>query len=146
MSPSFCLIWAYFVFYIVAALFQILIAEIAYYIKPELSDNYAAMIIMALAPMYFIGAPVGWLIIKKIPAEKPAPVKWNAGQILGGFFAAYGLIYVSNLIGTTIGTAIESLVPGAQAATNDVQDLIFSGNISILPTEQLSVDRAVIII
>ena len=122
---------SYFTFFIVTSVLQAVVALVARQINPDIMDNYAAKIILALAPMYLVGAPIALLIMKKLPAGKPQGTKWNAGQIIGGFFVAYGLVYVSNIIGTTLGAVIEALVPGAQAATNDTQELVASGSILV---------------
>mgnify|MGYP002851993493 CR=1 FL=1 len=123
--------FSYFIFYIVTAILQIVVSDLVNAFAPDAAENYAISIIMALAPIYLIGAPVAYLVIKKLPAEKPAKNKWTALQLIGGFFVAYGLIYVSNIVGTSIGTVIESIFPDLRAATNDVQDLVFSGDMIV---------------
>ncbi len=121
----------YFTFYIASAIAQLIVMLAAYKLFPEVQESYVMRIVLSLAPMYFIGAPTLWLVLKKLPAEKPEGKRWNIFQIIGGFFAAYALVYLSNIIGTTLGTIIEGIFPDAQAATNDVQDLVASGNIVV---------------
>ena len=65
--------------------------------------------------------------MNKVPAEKPARNKWNFGQIVGGFIVGYSLMYIGSIIGSYIGTIIESFFPDAQASTNNVQELVLTG-------------------
>ncbi len=122
---------AYFTFFMVTSILQVITSLVARWVYPAVTDNYAAKIILALAPMYLVGAPIGFLIMSKLPVEKQPGMKWNAGQAIGGFFVAYGLVYASNIVGTTIGTIIEEIFPGAQAATNDTQELVASGSLLV---------------
>ena len=122
---------SYFLFSIVAAVFQIIVSVIVDAINPDLWDNYLFMITASLLPMYLIGAPVCYLLMKRLPSEKPEKAPWGFGKFVAGLIIAFGLMYIGSFIGTYIGLLIESFAPEAQASTNTVQELVFSGDMMV---------------
>ena len=118
---------SYFVFWILTIIAGNAAALVLYFIDPDITDNYLIRILAAILPMYLIGAPVCWLMMMRVPAEKPEKTRWSFWQIVGGFIVAYSLMYLGSIIASYIGAFIESFFPDAQAATNDVQELVLTG-------------------
>ena len=118
---------SYFLFWVVALIVSIFVSIILQYGFPHATENYFVRIMAGILPMYLVGAPVCWLMMKRVPAEAPAKNRWNAGQIIGGFIVAYSLMYIGSIAGTYLGQIIESYFPDAQASTNSVQELVFTG-------------------
>ena len=118
---------SYFVLLIITFVIQIAIRIVVELAAPELMDIYLLKIIFALAPMYLVGAPAAYLMLRRLPAESPERDEWSPLQYIGGFFIAYGVMYVGNFIGTYLGMIIEAFVPDASASTNEVQNLVLTG-------------------
>ena len=123
---------SYFLFWVVSLAATFVFALILQFCaqsfySSDFTDSYLVRILASLLPMYLVGAPVCWLLMNKVPAEKPARNKWNFGQIVGGFIVGYSLMYIGSIIGSYIGTIIESFFPDAQASTNNVQELVLTG-------------------
>ena len=118
---------SYFAFLVVASVLQVIIKLVADAFFPGLLDNYLARMLLALIPMYLGGAPVAYLILKKVPSEPPERRPWGPAQYIGGFVVAYGFMYLGNFIGTYIGLIVQTLFPGTTAATNEVQNMVLTG-------------------
>ncbi len=118
---------SYFVFWVITIVATNAVAIFMYLFTPEADEIYLVRILASILPMYLIGAPICWLLMQRVPAEAPERHSWNFWQIIGGFVVAYGFMRIADIIGTTIGTMIESFFPDAQAATNEVQELVLTG-------------------
>lgn len=118
---------SYFVFWLVSIVFSNAAALFLYILFPDYTENYLLMILAAILPMYVLGAPVCMLMMQRVPAEPPARSKWNAGQIIGGFIVAYALMRFGSIVGVYIGSLIEAFFPDAQATTNNVEELVMTG-------------------
>lgn len=121
----------YFLFAVAATAAQVVVSVAVGFINPDLWDNYLFSMLAALLPMYLIGAPVCWLVVKNIPAEKPERGPWGFGRFIVGLIISLGLMYIGSFIGTYIGLLIESFAPDATASTNAVQEMVFSGNMIV---------------
>ncbi|MCR5619859.1 MAG: CPBP family intramembrane metalloprotease [Lachnospiraceae bacterium] len=122
---------SYFVFSIAAAAVQVIVSIAVNLIDRSLWDNYLFMLLASILPMYLVGAPICIMMMKKLTAEKPEKAPCGFGHFLVGLIIALGLMYTGNFIGTYIGLMIEAFAPQAQASTNDVQELVFSGDLII---------------
>ena len=118
---------SYFVFWIASIVLGNGTAIMLYLIDPDAMDNYLVSMLVALLPMYLIGAPLCWLLMSRLESEKPERNHWSFWQIVGGFIVAYSLMHVGSWIGSFIGRIIESFLPEAQASTNNVQELVLTG-------------------
>ena len=118
---------SYFLFWVVTLAATIVVALFMQLFFSDATDIYLVRILSSILPMYLIGAPVCWLLMKRVPAEAPARNKWNAGQIIGGFIVGYSLMYMGSIVGSYLGAIIESYFPDAQASTNSVQELVLTG-------------------
>ncbi len=118
---------SYFLFWVAALVATIAVAFFMQLFCPDATDIYLVRILSSILPMYLIGAPLCWILMKRVPAEAPARNKWTAGQIIGGYIVGYSLMYVGSIAGSYIGAIIESYFPDAQASTNSVQELVLTG-------------------
>ena len=118
---------SYFIFWLVAIVLGNFIAVVMYLSFPEAMDNYFVSMMVALLPMYLVGAPLCMLCINNVEREKPQRNHWSFWQIVGGFIVGYSLMYLGSWIGSYIGLLIESVLPDAQASTNNVQEMVLTG-------------------
>ena len=119
---------SYFALWLISIVLGNVLALAAYLLLPtSVYENYLVTILIAIIPMYLIGAPVCMLMMQKVPAETPARTHWNAGQIIGGFIVAYALMRFGSIIGVYIGSMIEAVFPDAQATTSNVEELVMTG-------------------
>ena len=75
---------SYFIFAVVATAAQVVVSVAVSLINDDLWDNYLFSMLAALLPMYLIGAPVCWLVMKKLPSEKPERGPWGFGRFIVG--------------------------------------------------------------
>ena len=122
---------SYFLFSVVAAAVQMIASVAVDIINPDLWDNYLFMLLASILPMYLVGAPVCIGMMKRLPSEKPEKNPWGPGRFIVGLIIAVGLMYTGSFIGTYIGLLIEAVNPEATASTNNVQELVFSGDMFI---------------
>ena len=61
------------------------------------------------APLYLVGMPVGWLILRKVPARRGEPQSLDPDRLLGIVAISFFLMYAGNLIGTAVNAALQSL-------------------------------------
>ncbi len=122
---------SYFLFFVVTTAIQLAISVVIKITGSDILDNYLALILFSIIPMYLFAAPTTWLMMKKIPVSKPERTKWGTGAIIAGFFVTYFAMYIGNFIGVFLGTIIEELLPWARAATNEVQDLASEGDMLV---------------
>ncbi|MCR4791564.1 MAG: CPBP family intramembrane metalloprotease [Lachnospiraceae bacterium] len=123
--------FSYTLFSIVTYSLQIAAGIVIRLVAPSLLDNYLALILFSIIPMYLFAAPATALSMKRVPSEKPERKKYGPAQLIGGFFVVYAAVYAGNFIGIMIGTMIESMLPWARAATNQVQDLATEGEMAV---------------
>ncbi|MEA5050796.1 MAG: type II CAAX endopeptidase family protein [Oscillospiraceae bacterium] len=79
-----------------------------------------------VAVFYFIGAPVFYLVARRVPREAPGKVQpLSAGRMLGLFCVAMSLVYVGSWIGLGVTTVLTNIFGGT--TLNPVADII-TGN------------------
>ena len=98
---------------------------------PQAYDNLSLTLVLSIVPMYLIGIPALYLIVRPVPTGTPGTGKLTAGWFITFLVLSYGFMTLTNLIGTYLGMFIELLVPSAQASTNAVQAVAFGGEIWI---------------
>ncbi len=118
---------SYFAFWVISIIVGNAIALFLYFFIPEATEIYLVKILVGVLPMYVVGTPICWLLLQRVPAEVPEKHSWNFWQIIGGFTVAYSMIRIGDIIGTYIGSVIESFFPSATATTNNVQELVMTG-------------------
>ncbi len=94
------------------------------------SEDSNLLIVVGTIPMYIVGLPVYYLMMRNLPARAPAKGKMTFGQFLVIFCMGYALLVLSNIVATILGILIEKIFPGAQAATNSVQELLGNGGLN----------------
>lgn len=97
--------------------------------KPEWAGNMNIMLAVTMVPLYVIGYPVTFLIMKKKDAGTIEKRKMGAGQFILAFMMAYGLMIVGNIIGLVLTTMI-GLIKG-EPVGNALLSVISEGNIWI---------------
>ena len=123
--------FAYVAFIVISTLLGAIIGLVSEIIMPGITENHLFSIIANLVIMYGISAPILFIILKGVPADKPERRKWSFPQWIGGLFVTLFLVYLSNYIGTYIGMMIESIFPELKASTNSLQSFAMTGDVLI---------------
>lgn len=88
-----------------------------------LSGSSWGMWIGSFAPLYLVAIPVGLLILRKLPAQKPEDHKLGIGNLLVFLPICFCLMYGGNLIGT----GLSMLLSGGNAQ-NALLDYVMDSN------------------
>lgn len=97
--------------------------------KPEWADNFDITLAVIMIPLYAIGYPISFLIVKKRDAGKLEKHRMGVGQFILAFMMAYGLMIVGNIIGLVV-TAGIGLIKG-EPVGNALLSIVSEGNIWI---------------
>lgn len=97
--------------------------------KPEWADNMNIVLAVTMIPLYVIGYPVTFLIMRKSDARKPEEHKMGFGQWILAFMMAYGLMIVGNIVGMVLTTVIGFLK--GEPVNNALLSVISEGNVWI---------------
>lgn len=97
--------------------------------RPDWANNMNIVLAVTMIPLYVIGYPVTFLIMKKKDADRIEKHKMGIGQFILAFMMAYGLMIVGNIIGLVL-TAGIGLIKG-EPVTNALLDIVSEGNIWI---------------
>lgn len=145
-------------FFVGAMFTKLLVAVtgvVLYRWKPEWLENDNINLIISTVIMYFIGMPIIILLIKEIPAGKPAEHSMKWWQVLLAFFMSLPVMYGSNILGLILtniigllkGSAVENVVLEAVGDTNLLLNLVTVALIAPAMEElvfrKLIVDRTV---
>lgn len=119
--------WSYLVIFGTAIGVWILLAKLASLYAPQLLNADWAVYALSFIPIYLAGLPLGWLILKRLPAEKPEDHRLDAGHFLLLFLMCFPLMYIGNIIGLGVNSGIAS----ARGAIyeNPVYELLQGSNI-----------------
>jgi len=98
--------------------------------RPEWLQNGNINLALSMIPMYLIGMPVLIALVRTVPAEKVEKKKMKWWQFLLSVIMCFGLVYISNLIGTVISTVI-SIFKGS-AVQNVLLDIVSSISIFLV--------------
>lgn len=98
---------------IITAVLQIVFGVIwgAFLMDTSLGDMEIMQWILTMAPMYLVAIPVGFVMMKKIPAETAQKQKLTIGRFLLLMLICMPVMYGGNMIGN----AISSLLSGGNA-------------------------------
>lgn len=97
--------------------------------KPEWADNMNIVLAVTMIPLYVIGYPVTFLIMKKENADRIEKHKMGIGRFVLAFMMAYGLMIAGNIIGLAL-TAVIGLIKG-EPVTNAMLNVVSEGNVWI---------------
>lgn len=98
--------------------------------RPEWLQNGNINLALSMIPMYLIGMPALIALVRTVPAEKVVKKKMKWWQFLLSVIMCFGLVYISNLIGTVISTVI-SIFKGS-AVQNVLLDIVSSISIFLV--------------
>ncbi len=105
---------------------QIGVAYLVNALRPEWLNNMDTYMIVTMVPMYLLGMPLLILLLKAVPAQRPERHKMSVGAILLAIIMSYSLMYISNLVGTTITSMLEKI--RGEAIINDIEIVATSLN------------------
>ena len=94
---------------------------------PQLLASDWTTWLLSLLPMYLVGLPLGWLILRRLPADAPERHPLDAGHFVMLFVMAFALMYLGNLVGVALNLGIAS-AKGA-IYNNPVYDLLKGTNV-----------------
>lgn len=121
--------WKMVISTVVIFAIQIGCQQLAILLKPEWAENYDIMFAVSMVPLYVIGYPVAFLLIKQkntCSIEKRSMKTW---QILLAFLMAYTLLVAGNLVGLGL-TAGIGWIKG-EPVTNALLEVVTGSNIWI---------------
>ena len=78
-------------------------------LKPELMLNSDVMLLASMLPMYLVGMPVLIFLVKRLPAAPMERHSIRPGAFVAATVMCFGLVYLSNILGTLITTAVSIL-------------------------------------
>ncbi len=97
--------------------------------KPEWADNINIGLAVTMIPLYVIGYPAAFFLMRKKDAGTIEKHRMGPGKFLLAFMMAYGLMIIGNVIGLAV-TAGIGLVKG-KPVDNAIVSIITEGNIWI---------------
>lgn len=100
---------AYFAILAISILLQYVGMGLAMHYKPELVDTNWFEMLLSFAPLYIVAVPVGYLILRKIPAQKPQQEKMGFGQFIVFLIMCFSIMYIGNIISTLLNSAFASM-------------------------------------
>lgn len=98
-------------------------------IKPEWTGNMDIMLASTMVPLYVLGYPLTFLIMRNCEKRTIEKHKMTIGQLILAFMMSYGLMIAGNLIGVMITLGIGVLK--GNEVTNPLMSVVTSGNIWI---------------
>lgn len=98
-------------------------------IKPEWTGNMDIMLASTMVPLYVMGYPLTFLIMRNREKWTTEKHKMTIGQLILAFMMSYGLMIAGNLIGVMITLGIGVLK--GNEVTNPLMSVVTSGNIWI---------------
>lgn len=90
---------------VLATVFQLVMLNAAFFHFPDLLQSSWGIWIVTFLPQYAIAMPVGMLMLKKVPATRPAQNRLGISRGVKFGFICLFLMYTGNLIGTLLTTA-----------------------------------------
>lgn len=100
------------------------------FLKPEWISNTNGQLLVSMLSMYIIAIPILYLMIKGLPAVKPATHKMGAGKFVLAAIICYALTYCSNIIGIIL-TTIIGLIKGGEVH-NTIVDVVSGTNLWVI--------------
>lgn len=97
--------------------------------RPDWANNINIVLAVTMIPLYVIGYPLSFLIMKERDAGKIEKHKMGLGQFILAFMMSYGLMIVGNIIGLAV-TAGIGFIKG-EPVDNALLSVVTGGNIWI---------------
>lgn len=118
---------ALFTILAVATALQLICAVLTRLYNPKLFDASWFTELLSLVPMYLIAFPLGYLILRPVPAKKPIENKISIRKLLEFLLMCFCIMYVGNLIGS----GLSMLISDAKGSDfeNPLLKLLESSNI-----------------
>ncbi len=91
---------------------------------PSVRSHFAFGDVLSFVAIYAIALPIAFIFLKKLPYEKPIPVKMPFGRFFIGFCMCMALMTIGSNISQTILTLIEAL--SGTATENPVEVMVSS--------------------
>ncbi|MCM1063006.1 MAG: CPBP family intramembrane metalloprotease [Eubacterium sp.] len=85
---------------------QLIPAILVRIFRPEWLQDGNINLTLSMVPMYLVGMPALIALVKRVPAETVEKKRMRWWQFVAAAVMCFGLMYVSNLIGTIISTVI----------------------------------------
>lgn len=94
---------------------------------PQWADNFVITLVITMVPLYLIGFPISFALMR----DKNAPViekhTMSAGQFVIAFLMLYGIMIIGNLIGLAL-TAVIGVIKGSPVQ-NAMVNLVSGGSL-----------------
>ncbi|MCM1101259.1 MAG: CPBP family intramembrane metalloprotease [Clostridium sp.] len=118
--------WSYIAGTAVIYLFQAVGVGMIYILRPELMNSMVVQLLLSGITVYAIGLPLILLLTWKMDTEPIPRHKMKWWQFVLALIMCYSLIYISNLLGTSLTTFIGALKGGE--VENSVANIVTEGN------------------
>lgn len=123
-----CVGWCFFTMLGSANLLQLLLLRLGGRYAPQLLNSDWATWLLSLLPLYLVALPLGWLILRRVPAHAPEQNRLDAGHFAVLLVMAFALMYLGNLVGVALNVGIAA-AKGA-IYDNPVYDLLKGSNVA----------------
>lgn len=101
--------WSLFIILAVATVLQIAGAVLTRIFYPDLLNKSWFSELLSLIPLYVIAFPIGYLILKRVPAERPIEYKISFGKLMEFLLMCFCIMYIGNFIGNAINITISDI-------------------------------------
>ena len=101
--------WALFTILAVATVLQFAGAALTRIFYPGLFDKSWFSELLSLIPLYIVAFPLGYLILKRVPAERPTEYKISFGKLMEFLLMCFCIMYIGNFIGNAISMTISDI-------------------------------------
>lgn len=112
---------------IIIIVLQVVCQVVVSKVKPAWTSNYDIMLASSILPMYLLGYPITFLLMKKGEEQHIERHRMSVGQILIASIICYGIMMVGNLLGLGVTSIIGVLKGGA--VTNVLGDVVSNGSL-----------------
>jgi membrane protease YdiL (CAAX protease family) len=112
--------------YLVQIILELVLTKAA----PDALSDVNIVLICSMLVTYMVGMPIIYLLMRKMPAKKPAQHKIKPGQFILAAIMCFALMYCSNLAGTIL-TTIIGLIKGSAVETNAASQIAMSANMCL---------------
>ncbi|MGI5977966.1 MAG: CPBP family intramembrane glutamic endopeptidase [Oscillospiraceae bacterium] len=119
--------WAFTVMLAASNGLQILLYTLGNRRFPELFSSEWTTWLLSIVPLYCVALPLGWLILRRLPAVRPAENSLPISRLAELLVMAFAIMYIGNLIGVALNVGIASAK--GTAYENPVYELLRDSNI-----------------
>ena len=86
--------------------------------------------LVTFAPLYLIGVPAGWLVLRRMGVYRPAGERMSASRFAAAAVICVFLMYAGNLLGSLVTGLLQSLL-GGQGSGNPVLSYLLDDNLTL---------------